>query len=350
MMSSRGSLGLILCWCVCLPALVLAQTVERLTGDVIGSPNVLTVAQRQIIAGFAQRWAKQLADDDVLSVVEARDRLMEPLRGQPSDNFRGPYAAAVGPHLLEPLKNPRVINRLNTMIVSSVMLDHSLVPVTLQGLRDSSPAVRYWAGRTAANLGAWGKLSIAEETELLKVLSENIVKEDNRLVLQSFLIGLSHLNIPEASRTLLVSLNARVAAHVENPGLTALPEARALETMFSRIAKSLGGNQPNAQTREILRQALAVLYRYTQTTAKVMATNPPTGGDLLREYQTVLEIGDIWIPWAYERMTGSKDFPSFSQPLKTGQWNTVLLTIQDDMKRALMREPLSLKADDLKVE
>ncbi|NJL31047.1 MAG: hypothetical protein HC898_05155 [Phycisphaerales bacterium] len=99
----------------------------------------------------------------------------------------------------------------------------------------------------------------------------------------------------------------------------------------------------NAQTREQLRQILAVLYRYVHTTASVMVKNPPKATDLLNEYQSVLEMGSTWFPWTVGKLTGSQDlgrqFPSYSEPLKTGQWNTVLLIIQDDMKKALTREP-----------
>ncbi len=352
MMFSRGSLTLFVCVCWCLSSVTWAQPAagDRIPGDITASATVLNATQRQVVSTFATRWVAQLKTEDDLSVVEARDRLMEPLRGQPSANFKTAYAAAVSPLLMEPLGSSRVMNRLNTMIVASVMVDKGLLPVVIKGLKDESPAVRYWAGRSAGNLGAAVILSHGEEGSLVKQLTDNIVKEDNRLVLQSLLLGLSNLNIPDASTQLLASLNARVGAHVANPALTAMPEARALETMFSRIARTLGGNQPDAQTRDILRQALAVMYRYVRTTATVMVKNPPQGSDLLREYQSVLEIGDIWLPWAYERLTGQTQLPGYSQPMKTAQWSTVLLTIQDDMFKTLTSPPLSLNADDLKVE
>ncbi|NJL31045.1 MAG: hypothetical protein HC898_05145 [Phycisphaerales bacterium] len=121
------------------------------------------------MSAFAEHWSVRLKLEDDLAVVEARDRLMEPLRGQPSPNFISVYAGIVGPTLTEPLASPRIINRLNTMIVASVMLDQSLVPVVVKGLQDKNPAIRYWAGRASANLGIWGKL-----TPLRKLPSSNV--------------------------------------------------------------------------------------------------------------------------------------------------------------------------------
>ncbi|NJL31046.1 MAG: hypothetical protein HC898_05150 [Phycisphaerales bacterium] len=70
------------------------------------------------------------------------------------------------------------------------------------------------------------------------------MREDNRLVLQSLLMGMSNLNIPEAGKQLLEGLTTRVEFHVADPGLTAMPEVQALENMCSRIARTLGGNAP----------------------------------------------------------------------------------------------------------
>src|SRR5690606_26237777 len=94
--------------------------------------------------------------------------------------------------------------RTNAMIVASHLTSSSVVPLIQSGMRDSVPAVRYWAAIAAANTAS--RLEAQDQQALLRVLNTTWENETSMEVLGKVLVAMDALNIPEATSQLLAVL------------------------------------------------------------------------------------------------------------------------------------------------
>lgn len=355
---SRGSLGLnvaaaVLAWAATTVAVWAQPATSQITG-LLNTTTSLNAQQQQLVTGFVDSQAEQFQSAQIVDLVKARDNLLDIWARQPSPQFLAFYEPLLAGRLTPLLKSSNLLLRLNVMIAASHMTQAGTLPLALQGLNDDNSAVRYWAGKMANSLGMAKKMTPAEEEQLLGVLTAQVVKEDNRFVVQQLLSGMGSLNVPQAGVALLQALDHRLAGYVKDRSVAPVPEAMALDVLFAHVAMSLGAVNTarlSDENRQTLQTALSLQYRYTLLAARAMTANPAPADTLAQDYINILNLGDKWMNWAAGKLAGKSGdvVHSFSAALKGNQWANVLLILQDDVAKDLTSPPVNLPADAVKL-
>ncbi len=312
---------------------------ERIGIDIITKATTLTAGEQQSVRQYVQGWLPDLRDADEQKVVAARDKLVDPLRQNPSSFFLASYASALDEGLTVALSSDKVLTRLNAVIVASE-LRRDVTPIIAKALEDENPAVRYWAGKAVSEIGMAAAKDpnasgLAEsQKKLLALLLPAIEKEKSQLVIQRLVSSLADLTIPEARAAVFDVLESRLAVHEAQPDLSPAPEYEALRTVLVRMA----GNAAN-RTPDEVRRAAASLHRYLVLSAARLAK-----GDLDKaasaDFKQMAQLGAAWLPWTARTLNATALPPALDGSVEADRWNEVLLAAEE-WKQALSKPPFA---------
>ncbi len=212
---------------------------ERLPGEVVRAEGTWTSSQREQVTRHIERWADQmLSGEDPQQIAIARAQLIEPLtRPGSTAAFRDQYSQAlVGPLGPGSAPDQPVPVRLNTLIVVGKMAGGYGLDLIIDGLDDPSSAVRYWAGKAAAeNLGEDGQSPFDQQAlnRLLDAIAPALDREQSWEVREQLYLALAAMPLAEARTALLDALQTRVAHYAAeglNIGIRA--ERRAISQLY----------------------------------------------------------------------------------------------------------------------
>lgn len=325
---SRSALGLIALLLGLLTASAGAQ--DRLPAEIIGARSRLTPDQSNAISNYVAQWTKALCQGDDRQAIDAREKLLDPLRRGGSPEFFTPvYTTTVARELAaaNPLASEHPVARTNALIVAANLNNSALYQLAINALNDANPAVRYWAAKNISMIGQAGappaKPDLTAEKAALDALLQAVVKEESQTVLLKQLVAVTDLNIPDARAQLIPVLNQRVAKHAADLKLNPAPELKALQELFRRIIAD------NSSDKNYLRMTAGVMYRYMAISAKALASNLPR--ELQRDHERVLESGDLNLRWILQ----NKLNPSAKPPMDIGalvqakRYNEIQLRVED---------------------
>jgi hypothetical protein len=234
----------------------------------------LSPEQRKQIEDYAKYFSRLLtASTTPQSLVEARERLMLPMRGNGlSPAFRDFYAQTVLAEVRPLAQSQDLVIKMNGLIIASDMPASGVADMAIDTLKDPSAAVRYWAAkaiaRASASASAEGSLfSPEQQKKLLATLQEAMPAERSDLVLEQMYQALAGLSIPEAQDVLIKILKVRVgvAAAGINNGIVADQNG------FSKLMERLLIEEARGQdVTARLRGLTAVAGQYLQVIAKAL--------------------------------------------------------------------------------
>lgn len=262
------------------PALTCSVTLAQSAGlstEVVMSSSSLSSAQQNQVNQYVADGMNKLTSGDPAQIAEGRRRLVDPftLPGV-TDLFLAAYSPAISRELVarEVLSHESPVVRTNAMIVASRLSDGGVVLLIQQGLKDTSPSVRYWAATTAANTG--GQLNAGDRKAILRALNASWEKEASINVLEKILVAMDGLNTPEAALQLLQVLNHRVDIHAGDPSMPINAELEGLQGVTVRTFTELTGSNHQVSP-EMLKQLVIALFRYLDLST-TLQQNPAASG------------------------------------------------------------------------
>lgn len=321
---------------------------HKIPYDVVTAATALSVDQQETINRYINHRTELLLQGTKEQIIKARQELTEPLTWAGGTKiFHLAYSSAANHHLSLGLDSNQLLVRLNTMIVVHDLKAPDIVDLIIKkGLTDSSPSVRYWAGKAIAQAGVHGRLSIQDQTTILNALGPAIQKETSEHVLQRLLVGLVGLSIPEAASKLLDELNKRVILHTANPNLPLAAAIEGLRTLFVKTveAKSNGQNVPN----DAIRQMALVAYRYLALSATLLDTDQ-LDEEHRTQYLDMIELADAALGWTARQMSQNLSAPpSIKNDLERQNWPLIRLRA-DEWNQLLKKPPFNFELIDLLV-
>lgn len=330
------------------PSLALAaDPVRELPPDVVKSSTALNANQQKALDAFVRSWVERLSNGEDDQVAEARTKLTEIFQKGGTDIFNLAYSAALGRDLAKSLTSERVVVRLNAIIVVTKLIDPSAGNLVQTGLKDESPAVRYWAARALAELAAKNRIPQADLPVMLRSVTAALGKEPSPQVVEQLFRVLPQLQVPDAMIRLLQVLNDRVEIEAQTPGASLRVAIQGLQGAFVKLVEEAA--KPNAKPpQDTLRVLAKVSYRHLILAAvELNAGRVPLARH--REYEQMIELGDTVLRWVITQM-GGKDAPTTD--IKTlifnKQWPDVLLRA-DQWNKILVDQPYKLTTQELEV-
>ena len=223
-----------------LPSNLLAA--DRIPTSILKSDRTPNPEEKNLIQSYGNQWSSLLVSEDDRQVAEAKRKLIEPFRSDPSTFFLNEYRNTLRVALRQAFEGQRDIIRINIMIISEGLKDSSDVSLYLMALKDPHPAVRYWAAKTL-NSSAAAEAADPQQKELLTALSEAVKLENIELVTQQLMLALAQLTIQDAAPQILLSLNERIPVHLANPSMPLITETKALRRLSHQLIRKLVGEQ-----------------------------------------------------------------------------------------------------------
>lgn len=245
------------------------EQAPQLSASVLSSESELDDEQQQHVSEFVQYFVGRILEsEDRTEVMDARQRLMDPLRQRTMT--RPPAHTALSDALaeaLEPVVDRNSFGvRLNALILSSQLSSSvdRVVPLISDSLGHSSPGIRYTAAQTIARLASDpedeeqaedGGLSDEVQSDLLSALADAMAEEAEDTVLEQMYEAAGALEAPEARQVLLDVLVQRVNSYTGglHEGLRA--DWRGIASLRRSIAQD---RQQERDVDEALRQLTVI--------------------------------------------------------------------------------------------
>lgn len=317
----------------------LAQHVGAQLAPASGEPRIdpaveqasasLSSDQIKSLEEYVRYWLGVMQNGSPEDAVRARDALIRPFDRGGSAIFLSTYSPVLSRNLVAAAGTSNPAAGLNAMIVASRLMDTGAIEVIKAGLKNSdNVSVRYWAARAVdtlpANLAKRDpnlKLTKSDEKAVLDALVNAARVEQSDHVMRQLLPGIVTLTIPDARQAFLDLLDARLADHAANPGLTVSPELAAMNRLYRQVvqetytAKASGGKINTGLLTAIAR--IAYLYLSYGTQALQQPVSPERQAELIG----LVDLADSFLRFSAEQLIGSaKNFPGKPQEFN-GNWS-----------------------------
>lgn len=324
-----------------------ADAPPDLPSDLVKSATTLNANQQKTLDVFIKAWVDRLVAGEDDQVAEARTRLLEIFQKGGTDIFNLAYSGGLSRELPRALASERVGVRLNAMIVTTKLVDQAAGNLVQTGLKDESPAVRYWAAKALAEMAAKNRLVTAELPVMLRSVIAALEKESAPPVVEQLFRVLPQLQVPDAMVHLLRVLNTRVDLEAQVPGASLRVALQGMQGAFVKLVEeqTKSGSKVPPETMRILAM---VAYRY-MTLAGVELNSGRVPLSRQKEYEQMIELSDTILKWVVGQMSG-KDAPTADiKPLIFNkQWPDVLLRA-DQWNKVLVDQPYRLSPKELEV-
>lgn len=321
-----------------------AQSAPEIPAEIYTKDTEFTESQRQVIKDFVDHWIDLLDDGSAAEIAKARRQLIDQMAGVGSQLFNTVYSQTVC-KALEPLLalQDQLSLRLNALIVASVLADGCVVNLIATGLGDKSPAVRYWAARTAERTAAG--LQPEDQGRLTKVLADAIASEKNEHVVQKLLLAFSQINTAGGVESLLEALNRRAAWLASNPDLSPSAELKSITSVWTNIVLASTSEPIPPDT---IKKLAVTSHRFMNLAAQMLEMDLTTNWND-DDYVSVLEVSDKVLQWAAENLPPSREKPDpLDDLIPIKKWAQVFLRVSE-WAELLIASPYSAELDQLEV-
>lgn len=184
---------------------------------------VINQRNKDLIAGYAEYWCRQLRDPDPELIEEAQDKLIEPLRAvQVREAFRVEYTRAALPCLGDVVEKGELQSRVNAMqVVAWLGTPRALEVILDHANAENQPdfATRLWAALSFPVAVDQGTLPQNEINQALRKFGKAAKEEKSWLILRRQFEAIAWVESPvsrELQVEILKSTTRRMAAN--NPG------------------------------------------------------------------------------------------------------------------------------------
>ncbi|MEM6393409.1 MAG: hypothetical protein AAF797_11600 [Planctomycetota bacterium] len=237
--------------------------------------NVILADQEAAITRVVDQEMDLLIGGDPEQIAGARQRLLRQFRTPgASQAFLQAMSRAVVKRMPEAVEHAKVMVRLNAMIVLGEVDPRvdGVFPLVQTALKDASPAVRYWAAQSLANLSE-NDLGPNDELQIVQIVQPLVAPEQSMPVLRNLFQALTNLDSDEAIVALLQGLNEKVAFHVARPNQPHMATEVGLRHVYRQITLGQVQKLPEKQ-----RQMVRAAYRCFELIADQMVQNKVEDG------------------------------------------------------------------------
>lgn len=321
------------------------QTANQIPPDLISSTS-LDDAQKNTIEDYVGQWATRLTIGEDADVAEARRQLLQPLGlGSASEPFLEFYSQTVSQKLTPAIGHERLVVRLNAFIVAARLRGEAVFTLIGQGLKDASPAVRYWAAKAAHNAIEAGGLNNDAQLRTLGLLTQRLDQEDAALVVRMILLAIAKLNVPAATDALLESLNTRITLHASaDPAQALVAEQAALQQLYQKLITA--GSNPSAH--EALRRLARTAVRYMDLAAAQLDAGR-VSAEARDGHVQMITLAEAVLIYTRNVLGSPRAAPnSVAAPVRVGDWKAVR-AIADHWRSVLREPPFDFSDSDLKL-
>lgn len=316
--------------------------------------SALTAAEDRLVRDFIAAAIADLTADDPAQVMDARRRLIDPLTlPNTSEIFAQAYSSHLKLQLPPALSHPRLIVRLNAVIVASYLTDRTAIELLAVPLADEAPAVRYRAAKAVGMIVTRARISsaadrVATERQALQLLMTHSKQETAPEAWQPLLESLSVLRIPEARLALLDALNRRVDEHARRPGMPLVAEHTGLINVYRGVVEQ--SLQPDGIEMAIVAALARTTCRYMVLSARTLSQVPDLDDAIEAQHREMITAADTVLRWLMrDHLKLAVTLPPAVAPkVRDGLWAEIRLDA--DRWQALLGESrLGLTAADLEV-
>lgn len=208
-------------------------------------------------------------------IAAARRALLQPLNNTLTKPVpRGVLTEKIATRIASAIKSDSLPVRLNALIVASEAPHPAVGAMIVPGLKDESPAVRYWAAKACASVmavrlgGTKVPFDDATQQQILDTINAMAPKEASDSVLDQMFQALASLTIGPARQALFGILGQRVGAHMPQANLGLLADVAALNKLHQKLVVDV------ANARDVgpaLRDLTAVTARFLQVASRDIA-------------------------------------------------------------------------------
>ncbi len=310
-----------LLWSATLLAPAAAQigpTGPRLPVEIERTTTPLSGEQIKVIEEYVRHWVGVLTSGSPENAIRGRDELVAPIDRRGTPIFLNAYSSSVSRNLLAVVTTEDPVIGLNAMIVAHRLMDAGAIDVIKTALgNQKNISVRYWASKAVEalpeNLAKRDpnlKLTATDQKSLLDALVKAAEAEPSEHVMRKLLPSIVSLTIPEAGPALLVVLDARVAAHAKDAGLSVGPEADALRRLYTPVVTDVATAKANGKpiNAALLSSIARVSYMYLAVSAQALRGNSPPSATA--EHRAMLDIADSFLRFCVSEVNpNARDLP-----------------------------------------
>lgn len=289
---------------------------------------------QQAITRYVDYWIERLKSGESAAVMEARDKLIQPLAQNLGPEFVKSFDAIVARRLMDCLNVKIPLVRINTMIVAKSLKDQQVTSVIKKGLTDKSEAVLYISSDAAARLAADSEVPTQTKLLLLKPLEGAINDAHSGYLLDKLYAALNLTPHPDAWKAVIAKFNDRVVRLANRPQLGVDAELGALQQLLQVLVTE---NTTRPVAPDILKEFARASARFLDLSTRVNV-NAEAQGSQSGAYKVMILRADAAVRWAGEQLRMPKMPDSVrnksdnEQRLIADQWRQEMLSPQGPFK------------------
>jgi hypothetical protein len=242
---------------------------NKLPPNILSPQAQLTAQEQGVVNTFLDVQVARLQSDDPAEVSKGRARIAEQFNLSTSDYFLNYYRQSLA-NRVTPLVQPGgpLMTRLNVAILSAKLTGDNLVAVLQACASDPSPAVRYWIAKAVGAAAKKSAFNTQQQQDVLTVLADRLKIEDSSLVLEQVMLAIAEIDLPQATITVLVGLDSRIAFHQNNPTARYKPVLGGMQQLWTKLIEQRSdGKNVNKEQIELAR----IAFRYYSLVADQLA-------------------------------------------------------------------------------
>lgn len=235
----------------------------------------LTPEQVTDIDKFATTYTGIIAtSNNPADIAAARRAMLQPLNNTLTKPVpRSVLTEKIATKIAPVIKSQFLPARLNALIVASETPHSAVGEMIVPGLKDESPAVRYWAAKACASVmatrpGGNVPFDNATQQQILDTITATAPKEASDSVLDQMFQALASLTIGPAREALFGILAQRVGAHMPQANLGLLADVAALNKLHQKLVLDVANARAVDQP---LRDLTAVTAKFLQIASRDIA-------------------------------------------------------------------------------
>ncbi len=326
-----------------------AQT--RIPPDIIVLERPLTRDEKNAVDSYVSYWCDKLNTGSEDEISLARVKLLDHFSLIAKYNFKEYYADRVAEQLAQAMTSSRVMTRINALIVAEHLPDtvcSEMLAMGMNALKDSNPAVRYWAGKLLSHAAMSCSFNDGDLKKLINAFQNAIRNESSETVVEQLHIALASVNTEDAFNLLIDLLNNRLKQHSDQPGESVSTELGAMTQLQTLLITASQSNEPFVD--RINRRFAKLVLHYEYMLAETLQ-NRNTGMTeaTTEEYKVMIKLCDDFLTYYTRPMISKQALPdkSITSLLQSESWNGIMMRVREEWAGILKNPPFSFPDNEL---